>query len=76
MHLLSCLEPVTYRASLRIEIVKSQGNFSLFRLGGRPLGGAFRSADRVGDSLFGEFLSVGSGEEVIRREAVANGWWV
>ncbi len=73
MHLLSCLKPVTYRVSLRIEIVKSQGNFSLFRLGGGLLGGAFRSADRVGDSLFGEFLSVGSGEEVIRREAVGDG---
>jgi hypothetical protein len=49
MHLLSCLKPVTYHVSLRIEVVKSQGNFELFEPVGGLLGGAFRGADGVGD---------------------------
>ena len=73
MHLLSCLKPVTYRASLRVESAKSQGNFSLFRLGRGPLGGVCQWAGCVGDSLSGALLSVGSGVGVIRREAVGNG---
>lgn len=42
MHLLSCLEPVTYRASLLVESAKSQGNFSLFRRGGGVAGWRLR----------------------------------